>query len=117
MARCTFCGSNDVRLSASSKLDALAIRVRRALSFRRLYRCRSCDALFEAIVLGSISRRVSAGIRSNKPKNGDERAGSEGSHWKTGNSLSHIPERSKEDPEGLQDPHYRATERNRRISA
>jgi hypothetical protein len=54
MVACTFCGSKKVRPSSSSTLDAPTTRVRRALTFRCLYRCRSCDALFEGIVLGSI---------------------------------------------------------------
>jgi hypothetical protein len=70
MATCTFCGSNEVRLSSSSQLDALAIRVKRALSFQRLYRCRRCDALFEAVALASIWTR---GSGSNQPKNGNAR--------------------------------------------
>jgi len=49
MVACTFCGSENIRPSGSSSLDALFTRVVRALTFRCLYRCRSCDALFEAI--------------------------------------------------------------------
>ena len=56
MAACTFCGSKDIRRSASSALDATATRVRRALTFRCLYRCRSCDALFEALLSPQQSR-------------------------------------------------------------
>jgi hypothetical protein len=48
MVACTFCGSEDTRRSGSSTLDSRATRVKRALSWRRLYRCRNCDGLFEA---------------------------------------------------------------------
>jgi hypothetical protein len=48
MVGCTFCGSENIRPSGSAALDAPVTRVMRALTFRRLYRCRSCDALFEA---------------------------------------------------------------------
>lgn len=69
MVACTFCGSKDTRLSGSSTLDDGATRVRRALTFRRLYRCRNCDGLFES--------RISAvdlllGRRSKpRPENGN----------------------------------------------
>jgi len=86
MITCTFCRSNDVRRSSSSKLDPLAIRLRRALSFVRLYRCRSCDGLFEAMLLGSIWTHVNPSKRSNQPKNGNARAGSEGLHREIGSS-------------------------------
>jgi len=52
MVVCTFCGSENVRPSGSSALDAPGKRIVRALTFQRLYRCRSCDALFEAILGG-----------------------------------------------------------------
>jgi hypothetical protein len=52
MVGCTFCGSENIRPSGSSVFDAPVTRVVRALTFRRLYRCRSCDALFEAIAGG-----------------------------------------------------------------
>jgi hypothetical protein len=52
MIACIFCGSGNIRRSGSSTLDATVKRIVRALTFRCLYRCRSCDALFEAILLG-----------------------------------------------------------------
>ena len=51
MVACIFCGSKDTRPSQSSTLDARATRIRRALRLQRVYRCRSCDALFDATVL------------------------------------------------------------------
>lgn len=50
MVVCMFCGSKDTRLSGSSTLDDPVTRVRRALTLRRLYRCRNCDGLFEALI-------------------------------------------------------------------
>lgn len=38
-------------------LDAPVARLRRALTLRRLYRCRRCDALFEALSIGGGERR------------------------------------------------------------
>jgi hypothetical protein len=49
MVACTFCGSKNIRSSGSSTLDTTVTRVLRILTFQRLYRCRSCDALFEAM--------------------------------------------------------------------
>jgi hypothetical protein len=69
MIACTFCGSEDIRPSGSSALDAPVKRVVRALTFRRLYRCRSCDALFEA-PSGAVKRSESAAGSqlTNQPK-------------------------------------------------
>lgn len=52
MLSCTFCESENIRPSGSSTLDAPAARLRRALTFKRLYRCRTCNALFEATLAG-----------------------------------------------------------------
>jgi len=60
MAKCAFCGSKNIRRSGSSTLDPPGARLRRALTLRCLYRCRSCDALFEALAvvgMGNGSRR------------------------------------------------------------
>jgi hypothetical protein len=62
MVVCVFCGSENTRPSRSSALDAPITRVVRALTFRRLYRCRSCDALFEAAFTGG------ADLRRRNPK-------------------------------------------------
>ena len=59
MVACIFCGSENIRPSGSSGLDALVTRMVRALTFRRLYRCCSCDALFEAALTGGIDFRRS----------------------------------------------------------
>lgn len=48
MVACPFCEGANVRLSRSGRLDPAGVRLRRALTFRRLYRCEKCDALFEA---------------------------------------------------------------------
>jgi len=69
MVACTFCGSENIRPSGSSALDAPVTRVVRALTFRRLYRCRSCDALFEAIAAGGKRNGNSAGSQwESRPK-------------------------------------------------
>jgi hypothetical protein len=69
MVACTFCGSKNIRSSGSAALDAPVKRVVRALTFRRLYRCRSCDGLFEAISGGG-KRNGSSAVsqREKRPK-------------------------------------------------
>jgi len=59
MVACIFCGSEDTRPSKSSTLDVPATRIKRALTLRRLYRCRSCDGLFVAssLTVGKPRRR------------------------------------------------------------
>ena len=69
MVACTFCGSENIRPSGSSALDAPVKRVMRALTFRRLYRCRNCDALFEAISGGGQRNGNSADLQpESRPK-------------------------------------------------
>jgi hypothetical protein len=93
MATCTFCGSKDVRRSLSSTLDTAAVRVMRALTFRCLYRCRSCDALFEAIGFGSILTRGQPGNHSGKRNNHQARSGSESAaQGKTGSVQPLVPQ-------------------------
>lgn len=95
MAACTFCGSKDIRLSGSSTLDARATRVRRALTFRRLYRCRSCDALFEA----TLSQQLLS--RSRKPNGGDSALSRQRLVEESGNSVRYVPRRPTEPIEEL----------------
>jgi hypothetical protein len=76
MAACTFCGSKDIRLSGSSTLDTPGARLRRALTLRRLYRCRSCDALFEAIALVSLVKGSKRGGSESRPRSRPRQPGS-----------------------------------------
>jgi hypothetical protein len=66
MVVCTFCGSKNIRPSGSSTFDAPVTRMVRALTFRRLYRCRSCDALFEAILGNSKRNGINDGSQNEK---------------------------------------------------
>jgi D-sedoheptulose 7-phosphate isomerase len=52
-------------------LDAPGARLRRALTFRRLYRCRACNALFEAISAGRGSRKSSSESARNRSERSD----------------------------------------------
>jgi hypothetical protein len=70
MVGCTFCGSENIRPSGSAALDAPVKRVLRALTFRRLYRCRSCDALFEEIAGGGKRNRPNAGSQWDRRSKG-----------------------------------------------
>jgi len=53
-------------LPALPALDAPVTRVVRALTFRRLYHCRNCDALFEAILVSGKRNGSNAGLRKEK---------------------------------------------------